>query len=618
MRARNSFHAATAIAAALAVAQLGACSGAPEDAAGAEEIAAAALASQGTTAQDRFAIRTARATRMQEGATVAGGDVGVAAPPLLSKGYALRLDTHAAATGGARLISPSVFLSRGAVAGEVLTRRLQDAGSTHGAVSTFTPVPPIEPLAAVEAGTVAVIVPPGAPLTLPAGAYGDVTVEAEAVLWLEGGEYALQSLRVAPGGSVVALATARVRVATRLDVASETRVGPAEGAGSARDLRIEVAGVDASSGRGDLETDVRLAARIGERGTVRALISIPSGGLVVGPNATVTGAVVANEVLMRPGASILFEDGFGEPACTGTCDDSNACTLDACVAGTCRHEPAGAGMSCSDGDACNGEETCDGAGTCLPGVGPVADDGNPCTQDACDPSAGVVHLPVAAGTSCANANACDGAETCDGFGGCAPGPAPAVDDGNPCTADACDPALGVVHAPLLAGALCSDGNPCNGLETCSGGLCLAGPPPSVEDGNPCTADACDPTLGAVHAPVAAGVSCSDANACNGVETCDGQGTCVAGAAPALDDGNRCTADACDPLLGVVHAQLAAGVACSDGNLCNGTETCDGAGACVAPPPTWMSDGNPCTMDVCDPLQGAMHIPIPGCIPPPGT
>ena len=54
--------------------------------------------------------------------------------------------------------------------------------------------------------------------------------------------------------------------------------------------------------------------------------------------------------------------------------------------------------------------------------------------------------------------------------------------------------------------------------------------------NPCTIDSCDPVLGAVHAPAPAGTSCADADLCNGGETCDGAGRCVVGAAPVLDDG----------------------------------------------------------------------------------
>ena len=57
-------------------------------------------------------------------------------------------------------------------------------------------------------------------------------------------------------------------------------------------------------------------------------------------------------------------------------------------------------------------------------------------------------------------------------------------------------------------------------------------------------------------PAPPGAPCPDGDACNGAETCDGAGVCVAGAPPAVDDANPCTADACDPALGVTHASCA--------------------------------------------------------------
>jgi hypothetical protein len=117
-----------------------------------------------------------------------------------------------------------------------------------------------------------------------------------------------------------------------------------------------------------------------------------------------------------------------------------------------------------------------------------------------------------------------------------------------------------------------------------------------------------------HQPLAAGTTCSDGNVCNGVETCNGAGACVAGTAPALDDGNPCTADACDPSAGVTHQPLAAGASCSDGNACNGGETCDGAGICLAGvAPVVDDDRDACTVDACDPAVGVTHAVIPGCI-----
>ena len=114
-------------------------------------------------------------------------------------------------------------------------------------------------------------------------------------------------------------------------------------------------------------------------------------------------------------------------------------------------DPAPAGTPCPDANPCNGAETCDGAGVCIAGAPLALDDANPCTVDTCDPSTGVTHTPASAGMPCADANPCNGSETCDGVGACALVLPPSIDDGDPCTFDACDPTLGITHtscAPL--------------------------------------------------------------------------------------------------------------------------------------------------------------------------
>ncbi|WP_243338528.1 WSC domain-containing protein [Anaeromyxobacter soli] len=67
----------------------------------------------------------------------------------------------------------------------------------------------------------------------------------------------------------------------------------------------------------------------------------------------------------------------------------------------------------------------------------------------------------------------------------------------------------------------------------------------------------------------------------------------------IDDGNPCTLDQCDPMTGVIHPPVSAGTICIDG--CRTEGTCDGAGACTGVPRTGAAcdDGDPCTYsDVC--------------------
>jgi Tol biopolymer transport system component len=148
---------------------------------------------------------------------------------------------------------------------------------------------------------------------------------------------------------------------------------------------------------------------------------------------------------------------------------------------------------------------------------------------------------------------------------------------------------------------CPQPSPCANGSVAPGGQC--------DDGNPCTADTCDPVRGCQHGAVANGTSCSDGNACNGAETCQG-GTCTPGTSLNCDDHNACTSDTCDPVKGCQHTPVTNGTSCSDGNACNGAETCQ-AGTCTGTPLN-CDDHNACTSDTCDPVKGCQHVPVPSC------
>jgi hypothetical protein len=318
---------------------------------------------------------------------------------------------------------------------------------------------------------------------------------------------------------------------------------------------------------------------------------------------------------VAPGSATHYLDRFilgpepGTNECTPV-NDQNPCTADACdpATGQTTHIPLAPGALCSDGNACDGVESCDGAGACAEGVAPVIDDGSPCTSDACHPSTGVSHTPVSAGVACGDANACNGIELCDGTGACRPGASPVVDDANPCTADACVAQGGVTHTPVSAGVSCGDANACNGAETCNGaGTCQAGTPIETDNGNTCTIGSCNPETGAVtQAPAPVDSPCGDGDLCNGSEFCDGAGTCAAGTPLVFDDGNACTVDSCDSVFGVENSPESGGASCADGDVCNGAEACDGAGSCLAGTSLVVDDGNTCTIDSCDPTLGAQH------------
>ena len=68
---------------------------------------------------------------------------------------------------------------------------------------------------------------------------------------------------------------------------------------------------------------------------------------------------------------------FNPPCATAAdCDDADACTTDACVAGVCSDTP----VACNDGDPCTSDACVGGACESTP---ISCDDGKPCTLDAC-------------------------------------------------------------------------------------------------------------------------------------------------------------------------------------------------------------------------------------------
>lgn len=322
--------------------------------------------------------------------------------------------------------------------------------------------------------------------------------------------------------------------------------------------------------------------------------------------------------------------GSGTGCGTG-CDDGNACNgaetcvNGSCVAGTpvtctaedqchdvgtcspatgvCSNPPKANGTACNDTNACTQTDTCQ-SGTCT-GANPVVCTASDSCHDVgtCNPASGVCSNPAKPnGTACSDSTVCNGSETCQS-GSCTPGTPPETNDGNPCTADACHPVTGVSHTPVAAGTLCLDANACNGIEACNAtGTCQAGTPPTIDDGNPCTVDACDQSTGVSHIPAAAGTSCSDSDLCNGGELCDAAGVCQSGTPVPTEDGNECTTGSCNPLTGVVtQTPLPTGTECFL-DICTLAE-CNATGECSAAGSTVIDDGDPCTVEWCDPVLG---------------
>ncbi|MBI2388020.1 MAG: DUF4215 domain-containing protein [Deltaproteobacteria bacterium] len=359
------------------------------------------------------------------------------------------------------------------------------------------------------------------------------------------------------------------------------------------------------------------------------------------------------------------------------CDDGNSVNGDGCEADctlTCRPGPDG-DKKCSDKNPCNGEETCGSDNKCAPGTAPAegascgdakfckgglcvdvtcgdgvkngteeCDDANTVSGDGCD-GCKLTCVSSDATRDCASTNPCVGKGTCDdakhtctagspladgtacGTGMICKGGtcvSPKCGDGIVGTGEQCDFGAGngagtgcEIDCKFSCSATptdtCSDGNPCNGAETCgdvtvggkAGKKCSAGTP--LGEGASCGTDkfcksgacasgACGDGIvsGAEQCDFGAGNgagtgceidcrfscsktadTCSDGNACNGTETC--QTVTVGG-----KTGQKCGAG----------TPLGEGATCATGMICK-------SGSCVVPPAVTCGNGTLDSGEECD-------------------
>ncbi|MCB9729663.1 MAG: hypothetical protein H6744_05160 [Deltaproteobacteria bacterium] len=337
--------------------------------------------------------------------------------------------------------------------------------------------------------------------------------------------------------------------------------------------------------------------------------------------------MATDSVPCSDGSECTFGDhcevGVCIPGTLDGCNDGNQCTDDLCVDGTtCTHAPA-SGTPCGDGEPCTGPDACED-GECVAGPPIDCDDGNDCTDEFCDASIGCVVTPSAP-KPCEDQNLCTTKGMCDGGGGCTPTAFLDCDDGKLCTVDTCKPDSGCDHNPI--GGPCDDGDACTSGDLCLQEVCV-GDPVDCDDGNACTQDSCDPTLGCQSFDISP--SCDDGNPCTDdgcdsglgcvntpndapcpfqADPCVTGAVCSAGACQPVpldcDDGDPCTLDVCDPEELCVHQRFVG--PCDDGDACTEGEVCDAGGECGGGAPVDLDDGVACTVDSCDPLTGVEHI-----------
>ncbi len=297
--------------------------------------------------------------------------------------------------------------------------------------------------------------------------------------------------------------------------------------------------------------------------------------------------------------SFIQENGSCGGGTSVVCDDGDSCTEDRCEISTgCFYSQLAFGSSCDDGNPCTDQDNCSESGECA-GKEVNCDDGNVCTQEmGCDTGTGECLYDLLSAISCSDDSKCTMSDACDA-GECVSGTPLNCDDGNACTTDTCGPKSGCVFDPNQF--FCDDGSACTANDGCEFAQCV-GEIVNCNDQNGCTDDGCDITTGCTHKPNNA--ACDDGDTCTKEDTCV-NGECIPKKFTVCDDGKPCTDNICDLAIGgcVYPPNFNQ---CDDGDPCSTSDTCEN-GACVGKP-TSCDDGNVCTSDSCDQVVGCKNVP----------
>jgi hypothetical protein len=250
--------------------------------------------------------------------------------------------------------------------------------------------------------------------------------------------------------------------------------------------------------------------------------------------------------------------------------------------------------------------TPDGGGAC-DGVDCTAFDDD-CNVGTCDAATGACSAtPRATGTSCDDGDACTDGDSCNA-GSCESGtPADCSASDDMCNIGVCDPTDGTCGAmPRTDGTVCEDGSLCTGAGVCTAGVCGGAIPTDCSAmSDMCNVGACDAATGAcVAMPVAAGTACSDGNLCTTGEVCSA-GACGGGVAPDCSgSADMCNTGACDPGTGAcIAVPVAGGTACDDGVACTTADVCT-AGVCGGTTLDCSSLTSACSVGSCSAATGA--------------
>lgn len=310
--------------------------------------------------------------------------------------------------------------------------------------------------------------------------------------------------------------------------------------------------------------------------------------------------------------NVCSSEGRCEVVSVVTCEESLQCESFTCNinTGVCESNPFEEGTTCSDGSLCTNNDVCDGNGNCI-GQNISCDDGSPCTDDTCEPSVGCINNVVTGRTCNSFSEACFSSGICTENGECIGNVERECDTAtNQCQRIYCDSDSNQCEVFTLPnGSNCDDGDACTIGDTCSDGECVSNELfinqcPEHQCKNPiCTIGSageakCD------YTNIDNGTPCDDNNQCTAIDQCR-NGECLP-SENVLCEERACFDVYCAENSGCIYElNRANNQLCrpeEDDNLCN-TYSCSSDGECIREPLECF-DGNPCTLDQCNPSTGS--------------
>jgi hypothetical protein len=257
-----------------------------------------------------FAVLGLEGVRVGPGARVQPGAVGA------STGN-VRLAAGAVVPGS--VVADSVHVSRGTRVGRLYCRIV--AGGRFGSGTVGGPTVGGAPIPGCRALTTPIVDPallapipvtPGSdelripdvtgPAPIAPGAFGAVSVGRGSLLQLAGGDYQVQSIRLARTARLVCLEECRIGVAESVRLGARAQLGAAGGLAPTR-VRVDIAGADVDG----------VAFRAGAKAVVAGTIFAPGGQVVIGPRGDYRGAYVGRSVAVRPRTRVREATAFPPP-----------------------------------------------------------------------------------------------------------------------------------------------------------------------------------------------------------------------------------------------------------------------------------------------------------------